>query len=499
MKTSVFYSLRSYMKILFIASECAPIIKVGGLADVVGALPKALKKLGVEVSVAIPFYQSIKPSYKPKLLKKGVAVRFGVKKEVFDLWQTFLPANNKAGDGQGLVSVFLIKNNKIFGKNVYFKKDATPRGSDGEAASFFFLSLAGIEVAKIIKADILHCHDWHTATVPFWCRGSKPGPKTVLTIHNLEYQGVFGPGVIGRILGIKRKESWNCLKRGILSADIITTVSPSYAKEILTDEFGAGLQGFLRERKKSLIGILNGLDTDEFDPRKDLALKSAYSVGGFGGKAADKEFLQGRFFGKADRQIPVLGMVSRLTDQKGIDLLMEIFEDLMAQDLQLIVLGTGADKYENFFKRMTKKFPRKFRAKLLFDERLARQIYAGSDIFLMPSFFEPCGLGQQIAMRYGTVPVARAVGGLKDTVKNFAGHGGETGFLFEKYDSRDFLQTIKRALNAFQNKEVWRQIQLNGMRQDFSWEKSAKAYLSLYKELLFPLEVPQDHCCSGST
>lgn len=475
------------MKILFIASECAPIVKVGGLADVVGALPKALKKLGVEVSVAIPFYQSIKPSYKPKLLKRGVAVPFGAKKEAFDLWQTFLPANNGAGEGKSLVPVFLIKNDKIFGKDVYFKKDATPKGSAGEAASFFFLSLAGIEVAKIIKADILHCHDWHTAAIPFLCRKNKSGLKTVLTIHNLEYQGVFGPGIVGRIFGIKRKGGWNCLKQGILNADIITTVSPSYAKEILTDKFGAGLQGFLKKRKRSLVGILNGLDTDEFDPQKDPALKSTYLVGNLDGKAMDKEFLQDRFFGKSGKQIPVLSMVSRLTAQKGIDLLREIFEELMIQDLQLVVLGTGTDKYEKFFKGMAKKFPRKFCARLLFDEKLARQIYAGSDIFLMPSLFEPCGLGQQIAMRYGTVPVARAVGGLRDTIRNMASGLNQevvgTGFLFKDYAAKEFLRTIERALNIFQNKEVWRQIQLNGMGQDFSWEKSAEAYVSLYEKL----------------
>ncbi len=496
------------MKVLFIASECAPIAKVGGLADVVGALPKALKKLGVEVSVAIPFYQSIKLSRKPKLFKKGVAVRFGAKKEVFDLWQTFLPvglpaslrealpAGDKAGDGKDAVPLFLIKNDKIFGKDVYFKKDATPEGSDREAVSFFFLSLAGIEVAKTVKADILHCHDWHTATSPFWCRANNLGLRTVLTIHNLEYQGVFEAEVVGRILRIDWAGEWNCLKEGILNADIITTVSSSYAKEILTNEFGAGLQEFLRGRKKSLFGILNGLDVDEFDPQKDPALKSVYSVSNLDGKAVDKEFLQDRFFGKPDKQIPVLGMVSRLATQKGIDLLVEIFEDLMIQNLQLIVLGTGTDKYENFFKKMAKKFPQKFCAKLLFDEKLARQIYAGSDMFLMPSRFEPCGLGQQIAMRYGAVPVARAVGGLKDTIKNvddFQKEVAGTGFLFEKYDSREFLQAIKRALDVFQDKKAWRQIQLNGMGQDFSWEKSAKAYLSLYKKLLTPLEVQRDY------
>ncbi|MBI4837465.1 MAG: glycogen synthase [Candidatus Portnoybacteria bacterium] len=491
------------MKVLFIASECAPIIKVGGLADVVGALPKALKKLGVEVSVAIPFYQSIKLGRNPKLFKKGVIVRFGAKEEVFDLWQTFLPAGDKASDNKDAVPLFLIKNDKIFGKNVYFQKDATSEGSDKEAASFLFLSLAGIEVAKTIKADILHCHDWHTATAPFWCRGNKPGPKTVLTIHNLEHQGVFGSEVVDRLLGINWPEDWNCLKQGILNADIITTVSPSYAKEILTDEFGAGLQGFLREGKESLIGILNGLDTDEFDPQKDATLKSIYSVGNLDGKAVNKKFLQDRFFGKSDKQIPILGMVSRLAIQKGIDLLMEIFEDLMAQNLQLIVLGTGMDKYEDFFGKMTRKFPQKFCANLLFDEKLARQIYAGADIFLIPSFFEPCGLGQQIAMRYGTVPVARAVGGLKDTIKNFDDSAKEiktllrknfvsggpaaeisgTGFLFEKYDAREFSRAIKKALDVFQNEKAWRRIQLNGMKQNFSWEKSARTYKALYNKL----------------
>lgn len=473
------------MKILFIASECAPIVKVGGLADVVGSLPNALKKLGINVSVVIPFYPSIKIKDGLKLREANVPLSFGGRKEAFDLWQTYLPF--RGAKNKNLVPLYLVKNDKFFSPNVYFEKDASSAGNVKEAASFFFLSAAGVKAAEILKPDVLHCHDWHTALAAYLVRAADFQPKTVLTIHNLEYQGSYARRAVKNLLAIDGRGLVNCLKIGILNADLITTVSPTYAKEILTKEFGAGLESCLRKRQDSLAGILNGLDDFRFNPQSDPALKSRYSFASLERKLENKTFLQKRLFGKVRLEIPVLGIISRLADQKGLELIMKIFDRLMEKDLQFVLLGRGADAYEKFFEKRAKKLPQKFSAKIGFNENFAHQIYAGADMFLMPSRFEPCGLGQQIAMKYGTVPIGRATGGIKDTVKSVVVEGGKaegTGFLFKKYDPSEFFRAIEKALDLFDNKKIWRQIQINGMRQDFSWEKSAKTYVSLYKKLI---------------
>lgn len=467
------------MKVLFIASECAPIAKVGGLADVIGSLPKTLKNLGIDVSIVIPFYGSIKRNDDLILFEKDLRVNFDGKKQPFDLWLTHLDK----------VPVFLIKNDEYFSGKIYLEKDASSGGNKKEASRFLFLSTAAILAAQILKTDILHCHDWHTAIIPYLKKRKNNKVKTILTIHNLGYQGIYPAKVVNRFLKTNFTEDVNCLKSGILNADLITTVSPSYAKEILTKEFGFGLQEYLKKRKKFLVGILNGLDLEEFNPENDPYLEKNYSINKLGDKAENKEFLQRQYFKNIDERIPILGLVSRLAEQKGIDLIIKVFAQLMKQNLQFILLGMGIPKYENFFVKKSNKSPQKFFAKIGFDEKLAHQIYAGADIFLMPSFFEPCGLGQQIAMRYGTVPLARAVGGIKDTVKNIKPKVAKeqlsegTGFLFEKYDAQEFFLTIKKTLKAFDNRKQWQQIQINGMRQDFSWKKSAKIYLSLYKKV----------------
>lgn len=464
------------MKILFIASECAPIAKVGGLADVIGSLPQALKKEQVDVAVAIPFYGAIKPDKNFKLFKKNFSLNFGGQKELFDLWQISING----------FPLFLIKNNKFFRGGIYLEEDASSGGSEKEAARFLFLSAAGIEMAKFLNVDVLHCHDWHTALVPYLIKKEHLSIKTILTIHNLEYQGIYSTIIVNQLLGTDFSEEINCLRLGILNADLITTVSPNYAKEILTKEFGAGLEKSLRERENLLVGILNGIDVEKFDPKSDSALQKNYSIENLGDKAENKAFLQNRCFKKTDLQIPVLGIVSRLADQKGFDLIIEIFDSLIKESLQIVLLGQGADNYGKFFREMAAKFPQKVFAKIGFDSKLAQQIYGGADMFLMPSRFEPCGLGQMIAMRYGTVPIARAVGGLKDTVENARTQDGQaqgTGFLFEKYDAPEFLKATREALETFKNKIIWKQIQINGMKKDFSWEKSAKIYISLYEKL----------------
>jgi len=444
------------MKVLFIASECAPIAKVGGLADVVGSLPKSLKKIGVDISVLIPFYGAIKLKKEEiKLVLKKSTVFFDGKEEKFNLWQTTLPKSK--------VPVFLIENNKYFKGNVYIETDASSGGSATEAKRFFFLSAAGIKLAEILKIDILHCHDWHTAIIPFLIKKEKLQLKNLLTIHNLQYQGLYPYQTVNQLLNTKFTEDVNCLKQGILNTKTITTVSPTYAKEILTKEYGAGLESVLLKRRSCLRGILNGIDKINYSLDK---------------KQADKRKLQKICKLAQKPEIPVIALIGRIAEQKGFDILNPILNKLGKMDLQFIVLATGDPKYEKALIKAAKKFPDKFSINLKFDSKLAQQIYAGADMFLMPSRFEPCGLGQMIAMSYGTIPIVRATGGLKDTVKNF-----KTGFVFKNYISQELLNVIKKALKVFQNKKTWKQLQVNGIKQNFSWNKSAKRYLEIYQRL----------------
>jgi len=444
------------MKVLFIASECAPIAKVGGLADVVGSLPKSLKKLGVDISVLIPFYGTIKLKKEElKLVLKEATVFFDGKEEKFNLWQTTLPKSK--------VPVFLIENNKYFKGNVYIETDASSGGSVREAKRFFFLSVVGIKLAKTLKIDILHCHDWHTAIIPFLIKKEKLQLKNLLTIHNLQYQGLYPYQIVNQLLNTKFTKDVNCLKQGVLNAKIITTVSPTYAKEILNKEYGAGLEPVLLKRKSDLYGILNGINKINYSLDK---------------KQSDKRKLQKICKLAQNPEIPVIALIGRLTEQKGFDILNPILNKLGKMNLQLIILATGDPKYEKALIDALKKFPGKLSINLKFDAKLAQQIYAGADMFLMPSQFEPCGLGQMIAMSYGTVPIVRAVGGLKDTIKNL-----KTGFVFKNYNSQELLDVIKKALKVFQNKKTWKQVQINGIKQDSSWNKSAKRYLEIYQKL----------------
>lgn len=473
---------KNKMKVLFIASECSPVAKVGGLADVVGSLPKALKSLGVDVSVVLPFYQVIKINKKDlKLVKKNVSVIFEGKKQLFNLYKTSLPKSK--------VPFFLIENKKYFpGNYVYPEADASSGGTEQEVSRFLFLSRAGIKVAEVIGANIIHCHDWHTALIPYLIKKEGSEIKTLLTIHNLGYQGIYPIKLVNTLLGTTfSKNEVNCIKLGILTADFINTVSPSYAQEILTPKYGFKLEKYLRKRKKDLMGILNGLDSNQFNPETDPYLKKNYSARNIKDKVHNKIYLQKRCFKSKNPEIPILGIISRLADQKGIDLIEDLFGPLMKKNLQFILLGKGSKKYEVFFRKAAKSFSKKCFVKIGFDEKLAHQIYGGIDIFLMPSLFEPCGLGQQIAMKYGTVPVATAVGGIKDTVSPLRVKKGKvkgTGFLFTKHNKKAFFKTIKSALSFYEKKDVWKQIQINGMKQDFSWEKFAKKYKVLYQKIL---------------
>ena len=467
------------MKILFAASECSPIVKVGGLGDVAGSLPLSLKKIGADISVVIPFYKEINKDINFSIFKERVILNFKGKTEEFNVWQTKLENT----------TIYLIENTQyISNGGVYVKKDASASNEFFEAERFLFFSLAVIRLGEIIKAKIIHCNDWHTAIIPYLVKERKLDIKTILTIHNLQYQGVFLIKKIKEIISLNNinGKKINFLKVGIEKADIITTVSPIYAKEILTKKFGFGLNKILAERKKDLIGIINGLDAKEWNPETDKLIIN-FSLKSIKNKLANKEKLQTEFFKMKNKKIPLLAIISRLAEQKGIDLLLKILPQLMVMDIQLVILGEGNEYYEKQLSLAEKKWKGKLKFINKFDNELAHQIYAASDIFLMPSLFEPCGLGQQIAMKYGSIPVARAVGGLKDIIINIkaAKRGVKgTGFLFEKYSPSDFLSTIKKALFLFQNRKAWKKIQENAMNNDFSWQKSAKKYLKLYKKII---------------
>jgi starch synthase len=461
------------MKVIFIAAECAPMAKVGGLADVVNSLPKTLKKLGLDVSIVLPFYEIIsREDENLELFKKDVIVDFEKEKKKFDLYKTLLPESD--------VPLLLIDNKEYFkGEGVYTSEDASSDGTRREAKRFFFLSMAGIKVAQILEANIIHCHDWHTATIPYILKERGEKISNLLTIHNLGYQGIYSKEIVNNLLETNFDQEVNSLKVGIQNTDLISTVSPTYAKEILTSEYGFGLEQELKKRESDLLGIINGLDVEYWSPENDLNIQSNYSYSNIKKKKDNKEFLQEKFFKKSNKTIPLIGMVSRIADQKGFDLIEKIFDSLMKENVQLVILGKGMKKYEEFLLKMTDKYPDKIGLETTFNEELAHQIYAGSDMFLMPSFFEPCGLGQLIAMRYGSVPIARETGGLKDTVMSL-----ETGFTFKEYESEKFFGAIKKALITFKDKKTWERIQLNGMKKDFSWEKSAKEYLKIYDKLI---------------
>ncbi len=481
------------LKVLFVAAELAPLAKVGGLADVAGSLPKALKKLGVDIRIAIPKYKIIDPQkYPMKRIARKIKVFFEGREEFFDLYFTFLPKTK--------IPVYLVNHPKYLGGDgIYYSKDALPTGTATEAHRFIFFTKAVSEILKPLKwePDIFHCHDWHGA-LPLLVEIKNREYRTLLTIHNFAYQGSYDMDSVLKMLNLtekdwptfKTRDQWgnfNSLQQGILNADLINTVSPTYAKEILTKEYGCGLEETLKERKKDLFGILNGIDTDVFNPETDPKIFTNYNLSTLNFKALNKIHLQKISKLSINSQIPLLGLISRLAEQKGIDLIIEIFEKMMQLDLQFILLGVGDPNIERILKEKAKRYSQKFSLHLKFDAELAQQIYAGSDIFLMPSRFEPCGLGQMISMRYGTIPLVRETGGLSDTVTPTFSNSQlkvGTGFVFKEYKANELLKTIKKASKIYQNKKVWLKLMTNAMKQDFSWHVSAKKYLQLYKKLI---------------
>lgn len=493
------------LKILFVAAELTPMAKVGGLADVIGALPKSLIEKNIDVRIVIPKYSIIDDKkYKTRLIKKSVKIKFDNRQETFNIYQTYLPHSE--------VIVYLVDHQKYLGHGgVYPSPDASSTGSPSEAHRFVFFSSSVLKMFEPLnwQPDVIHCHDWHVALIPTLVKLSKTRIPTLLTIHNLAYQGVYQQKMVSKmlnheynlnkLLSLKNKPYINFLEQGIIHADLINTVSPSYAQEILTKIEGCGLDKILFKKKKYLSGILNGIDTRRFNPETDQAIWQRFNIKYLNGKLENKLKLQKACQFQVSRKIPVFGLVSRMAEQKGFDLLMKIIKELLALPCQIVLLGTGDPLYENFFLKLAKQYRSykrffekiakvspNFFVKAKFDAGFAQKIYAASDFFLMPSRFEPCGLGQMIAMRYGTLPIVRATGGLKDSVKNLT-----TGFVFKNYNEEELLKSCLVAVKSFGHKNKHLQMVKNAMSQDFSWDKSAKRYIELYNKLIEKPKEPK--------
>ncbi len=485
------------MKILFVSAEVYPFAKVGGLADVAGALPKALRNLGADVRIIMPYYGDIQKKageFNIKLTDiRNVPIVVGDIVERFSLYETKIPGTD--------VPVYFIRSGRYFDREgIYFNPQTKKEFPDqGERLVFFARAVMEAAPALDFKPDIVHTNDHHTSLIPAYLKLAYRHHPTwretasVLTIHNLAYQGIFEPDIIEK-MGIGEELFYptgpfeffgkvNFLKIGILFADVVNTVSPTYAKEIQTPEYGYKLEGLLRSISHKLFGILNGVDTTVWNPRTDQYIEYHYSPEDLSGKSKMKLVVLKEFGLPEDEKTPLIGMIGRMTDQKGYDLVAEILPELMKREIKMVVLGSGDPKYEQMFEDLAKKFPEKLGVYTGFNGPLAHKIEAGADMFLMPSRFEPCGLNQMYSLLYGTVPIVRKTGGLADTVidaDEYPERGN--GFVFEKYEPDALFDAIERALRAFADPERWRKIMLRGMKEDFSWDKSARKYLELYQK-----------------
>ncbi|NMB24193.1 MAG: glycogen synthase GlgA [Firmicutes bacterium] len=475
------------MKILFIASESVPFFKSGGLADVVGALPKELRRQGIDVSVLLPKYGILPRAFRDTLdFQTSFTTHLGWRNQYCGL---------ETVNYQG-IPFYFIDNQYYFNRDVLY-------GYDDDAERYAFFCRAALQALPKVKLrpDIIHLHDWQTGLVSALLKahyGQDPfyrDTKTVFTIHNLKYQGVFPKTILTDMLelgwdlfnadGLEFYDNVNFLKAGLAYSDLLTTVSPTYAQEIQYPFFGESLHGFLQKRKDDLLGIINGIDYEVYNPSDDPFIFKTYHIDSPEYKLENKLRLQEQLHLPIDGEIPMIGIISRLVSQKGLDLVGHVLDDILAQDLQLVVLGTGDQYYEDMFRIKASHYPSKLSANIRFDNTLAHRIYAGTDMFLMPSLFEPCGLSQLIALRYGSLPIVRETGGLNDTVTSYNIQTGEgNGFSFTNYNAHDMLYTINRALELYHNKPVWAAIRKNAMEMDFSWNRSAAEYIRLYQKLV---------------
>jgi starch synthase len=473
------------MRILFVASEGLPFSKTGGLADVIEALPKALVELGHEVAVVLPRYRGtdatiyVAPSV---TIPMGKSLRF---------------PNVADGRRVGGVRYFFADDPEYFDRDQLYGEGG--KDYPDSAQRYCEFSRVAIEIAKRIwRPDIIHCHDWQAALVPVLLKTQyEPDPllknvASVFTIHNMGYHGLFPrtvveeldlPPTLFRMEAMEFFGKVNFLKGGLVFADYLTTVSPRYAEEIQTKEYGAGLEGVIANRKANLRGILNGVDYSIWSPEKDTYIASHYSARDLSGKkVCKKDLLTQVRLDATDLERPVIGIVSRFAAQKGFDLIEKISSEMLKENVAIVALGSGEPRYEALFTDLAKKYPRQVAVRVAFDNALAHKIEAGSDIFLMPSRYEPCGLNQIYSLRYGTVPVVRATGGLDDTIDQWNPVlGTGTGFKFADYDAVELLANVRSALEAYRDQKSWKKLQRNGMGRDFSWRTSAEAYANLYE------------------
>ena len=472
------------MKVCFIAAEAAPFVKVGGLGDVIGSLPKSLRELGVDARVILPLYSSIDRE------------RFGLKYKAYQFvdlgWRhSYCGIFETEVDG---VPCYFVDNEQYFNRvSIYGQID------DGERFAFFSKAALEILPALDFKPDVVNVNDWHTALSVIYLDVLKSREaefykdmKSVLSIHNIEFQGKFNPYEMGNLFGLENKYfdaliyngDLNLLKGAIQLADRVNTVSETYAREILDPYFSYGLDKILNVEQGKLRGILNGIDVDKFNPKTDPMIPVNYDLKTFEDKVQNKLAFQKEMDLEVNADIPLIGMVTRLTHQKGIDLILQASEDILRTGAQLVILGTGDAHYESALRSLEHYRHDRVRSILLFSNEMSAKIYAASDLFLMPSKTEPCGLSQLISMRYGTVPVVHRVGGLRDTVIPFTGVEGN-GFTFESFQAGDMMDAIYRAVTCFyQSPDEWKQIIKNNLQKDVSWEQSAKKYLDLYHEVV---------------
>lgn len=471
------------MKLLIVGSEAVPFSKTGGLADVLGALPKELVRLGHDARVVLPKHMWTKEKFQDQLESIGdYRVDVNDKKEYAGIETTVL-------DG---VQFYFIDNEYYFG----YRNSLYGHYDDGERYGFFNNAVLMMLDFLDWIPDIIHCNDWQSGLIPYLLNkkfrhlNGYDKIKTIMTIHNIAYQGRFSKELLPYLNveygnELEFDNLINFLKCGIVTADFVTTVSPTYANEILYDYFGYGMQHVLKNRKDTLMGIINGIDYSNFNPKIDPKIYYNYSLYNYlKGKSINKDGLLD-YFGLEKNNKPLIGMVSRLTEAKGFDLVMDVIENLIQKgDIQFVLLGSGDQTIEEYFNQLRLRHPNQVGVYIGYSDELARKIYAGSDLFLMPSRFEPCGLAQLISLKYGTIPVVHKTGGLRDTIEIFNKFNGEgTGFGFENYDSKDLLFAINNALEAYGCKKVWKTLVKRGMSQDFSWTESAKKYVELYKSL----------------
>ncbi|MCX7984017.1 MAG: glycogen synthase GlgA [Bacteroidetes bacterium] len=487
------------LNVLFVTSEVEPFSKTGGLADVSSALPKAIKDLGHEIRIITPRYRFIserKFKLHDIIRLREIPIPVGSTMYIGHVKSSFI-CNLKEK-----VQVYFLDNQEYFGRDGIYQSPTTKKDYKDNDERFTFFARGVLETLKHLgwAPDIIHCNDWQTALIPAYLKTIYKtdtffeNTKTIFTIHNMAYQGIFPyesfvktnlPKELFSPQGVEAYGNFNFLKTGIVFADAITTVSEKYAEEICTnDEIGAGLSNLLSSRKSTLYGIVNGIDDNIWNPATDDFIYRKYDVKSIEAKYDNKKALINKLGLDNSKEIPLIGTIGRMVELKGYDLLVSVLEEILKLDVLMVILSSGDKDLEKKFEALQKKHPKKFNLIIGYNEEMAHLIEAGCDMFLMPSKFEPCGLNQMYSMRYGTVPIVHATGGLDDTVEDYQGNGKGTGFKFYKYDPKELLKTIQRALKVYQQPEEWKKIMRNGMLLDFSWKNSARKYLNLYKEVL---------------